>query len=249
MRRRVGPLRVLLAAIGAVTLILGVEAIVLWQQGDEAGSLALATAVATFALAFGAVLTIDQNAALVQAAIDEAKASTDEAKASRETVEEMQRQRELAYKPWLVITKAVTESANPGRAHSWPVFRVINVGSGPAVNVALSAVTMGSDEKAPRRSWASAYVQGIEPGGYWDAGRIYSAPGEADGIPGADRYRCITDDLAAGGLDGELVAVRYEDLFGVHYRSSPDAARARRPEEWRGAPSLADAPDWLRCQA
>jgi len=47
---------------------------------DEPGSLALITAVATFALAFAAILTIDQSATLVQAAVDEAKAP-------RETVE------------------------------------------------------------------------------------------------------------------------------------------------------------------
>lgn len=75
MKARVRPLSALLAAVGVITVVLGVEAIYLWTQKDETGSLALATAVATFALAFAAILTIEQNAALVAAATDEARAS------------------------------------------------------------------------------------------------------------------------------------------------------------------------------
>lgn len=245
---RTRSLRVLLVGVGLVTVVLAFEAIYLWSQGDESGSLAMATAVATLVLAFAAILTIAQNQALVQAAIDEAKASSDEARASRETVEEMQRQRELAFKPWLVVTKGIGESSNPSFAGPL-VFRVTNIGSGPAVNVALSAVTLLHDrEDTARRSWVSDYVQGIAPGDSWEVRRIYSYPGEQDGIPGADRYRCITDDIEWDGRDEETVAVRYEDLFGVHYRSSPNAQRARRPEEWRGTTTAIDGPNWLTCQ-
>jgi hypothetical protein len=236
----VRPLRVLLGLIGAVTVILAIEAIYLWQRGDESGSLAMATAVATFALAFGATLTIDQNRGLLRAA-------SDEAKASRETVEEMQRQRELAYRSWLIISRIAGERFDTYRTKP-PAYRVSNIGSGPAVAVALSAVRKQA-EAAPTWTWISSETQGIDAGGHWDVPAVFVETSQVQYDPHPDRYRCVTDDLIAAEREGEIVAVRYEDLFGVHNRSSPDASRALRPEEWRGAPTLRDAPDWLRCHA
>jgi hypothetical protein len=245
--RRLQPLRLLLGIVGTVTLALAAASVYLWLRGDESGSLALATAVATFALAFGAILSIDQNRALVQAASDEAHASSDEAQASRETLEEMQRQRELAYRPWVVVNRHWVRSEGLG-VSGWWAFEVLNIGAGPAVEVVLSAIRKDPD-RMPVRSWMAAERQGIEPGGSWDVPARFIAPGEEESDePRTDRFRCVIDDLEAAISAGEIVAVRYQDLFGTHYRSSPDDRRALRPEEWKGAASAIDAPDWLRCQ-
>jgi hypothetical protein len=244
MRR---PLQLLLGVVGLLTVALAVEAVYLWAQQDEAGSLALATAVATFALAFAAILTIAQNAALVQAAVDEAKASADEARASRETVDEMQRQRELAYRPWLVVNRQYIPSPH-AEGRSYVGLRVVNIGSGPAVDIVLSGVSKKPKEEFVW-AWMTDTIQGLAPGDHWDVTIRFRAPEVVPpNDPRPDRYRCLTDDLATQVEKGTVVAVRYRDLFGTHYRSSPDSTTTRIPEEWRGASTAADAPNWLRCE-
>lgn len=155
---RLWPLRLLLGIFGLITLVLAAGAAYLLSQRDESGSLAAATAAATFALASVAILTIDQNRAVVRAAIEEANAS-------RETVEEMRRQRELAYQPWLVVERVTPE--HPTDRIAVPAYRVTNIGAGPAINVALSAMRVRAAADLVHL-WVSDETQGIEPGGRWD---------------------------------------------------------------------------------
>lgn len=186
-----------------------------------------------------AILTIDQNRAVVRAAIEEANAS-------RETVEEMRRQRELAYQHWLVVERVAPE--HPTDRIAVPAYRVTNIGAGPAINVALSAMRVRAAAD-PVHLWVSDETQGIEPGGRWDVfAGFTTSQGKAGGTR-ADRYRCVTDDLARLIVEVAIVAVRYQDLLGVHYRTSPDERRAQSPEALARGATAIDAPDWLRCES
>ncbi len=65
---------------------------------------AVATAIATLALAIFAGLTIRQNRNLIAATEKSAKAAEDSAKAAQDTVAEIQRDRELEYQPYIAWT-------------------------------------------------------------------------------------------------------------------------------------------------
>ena len=225
---------VVLGACGVGTAAL---AVILWVSGDYTGSLAALTAMGTFALASVAVLTYGQNRALVRAA-------TDEAAASRDSVEEMRREREWAYRPHLVVRRGYSETRSDrgGLPVRYELFFIRNLGTGPALNVRFGAHTFTGDPPAHR--WLSWENPGIAPGGEEQVARRYG-PNPHDARP--DRYRCLVDQWQVS-KDEEVFAVRYEDWFGTHYRASGGTAVEPQVLEWRGHPSLADAPDWLRCQ-
>lgn len=243
----------LLSGLAIVLVALAAGALVLvgylWQADDHTGSLTAASAMATFVLASVAVLTLRQNDKLVRVAIDEATAtreqavaSKDQATASQQAVAEMQRGREWAYKPALVLAKVTRTSEGKPFFQSRNVV-ISNIGTGPAFNIRLAVHTPAraafGEEEARDHSWLSAEWQGLPAGG--DLERSLSRPFAEEGRE--DRYRGIVDDVPS--QDGEVVfAVRYDDWFGNHYRVIGPAIRPA--EEYRGHPSEAGAPDWAR---
>jgi len=231
-------------ALVVAIFIAGVLAIRQWTLGDEAGSLALVTIAATLTLALAAILALRQNVTLIDAAIEEAKAATQQAKASNETVMEMERQRELAYRPWLVYAgRRVDPGGSTGSITVMPTERLVvkNIGTGPALDVCLAAVRT---TREGARAFQAHTIGGIAAGDEWDVHSLYLESANATG-PRPDRYRCLVDDLAIDEV-GEVVAVRYEDWFGNHYRS-PGSQTDAKPVVWVGDRTLKDAPDWLRC--
>jgi hypothetical protein len=244
-------LRAILLLLGLAVLAAVVAAAYVGYWGDKTGGLALVSVAATLALAFAAVLTLQQNRAIVSAASAQAKAATDEATASRETVEEMRNQRRLAYRPWLVITQEWVRN-DSGSLRSSQYFVVTNIGTGPAVNVKLRAHKFveptpddpyGSGSSA-RRLWLSAESGGIAPGSEWRVHQAWAEVGEIDGKQ-PDRMRCLLDDLLVADPT-YAAAVRYGDWFGSVYRS-PGAHGDPSPVEWPDGAD-GDPPDWLRCQ-
>lgn len=234
-------------AIVLVALAVGALGLVgyLWQANDHTGSLTAASAMATFVLASVAVLTLRQNDKLVRAAIDEATATREQATASavqatasRETVEEMRREREWAYRPLLTVSERNIRGSE--LSHTELVVR--NIGTGPALNVCLAGHQFIGDP--PGHRWLSEYSQGIAPGAELTFGTWLYSDDATTGEPRSDRYRCIVDDLVQVGSE-EIVAVRYDDWFGTHYRSGGPTGQAT--EEYRGHGSVIDAPSWMRC--
>lgn len=239
-----------LALLGLLVLVVVGLAAYLWTDDDRQGSLAALAVVATFALAIAAALAYRQNSRLVEAAIQEATetrneavASSAQAAASRDAVEEMRQQRELAYRPYLVIRRGSQEQHVDMGTRRVPLtplelFFVRNIGSGPALNVRLAAHRF-----ADRHEWFSEQTQGIGPGEEHSFPIQYGYEPRADGSH-PDRYRSIVDEWT--NPSGEVVVVRYEDLFGTYYRAGgPDR---HHPDEWRGNPSTPDAPNWVRSE-
>ncbi len=240
-------------AIVLVALAVGALGLVayLWQANDHTGSLTAASAMATFVLASVAVLTLRQNGKLVRAAIDEATAtreqataSVDQALASRQTVEEMQREREWAYRPAIVLTP---EMRHGDHFIQWRVVVLSNIGTGPAFNVRLAvhrpAKEAHDEQPSIEHRWLSAEWPGLPAGGeveYSIAG--LSGEPKAEG-PRPDRFREIVDDVQS--MDGnDVFAVSYDDWFGTHFRSAGPAIRSI--EECRGHSSTIDVPGWAR---
>lgn len=226
-------LRGVLVALGTAIVVLLLAALTVWGGGDSTASLAMVGVVATLALAFAAVLTLEQSRSLV-------KAATDEATASREIVDEMRRERDWSYKPWLVIRRGYVEGDLPWTGASY--FYVRNIGTGPAVNVKLCAHAFRGEP--PTHQWLWGEAQGIAPNEEEHFLATYRGAEPSGARP--DRYRCIVDDWRVSP-DGEVVAVRYEDWFGRFYRS-PGGPDHPLPDEWRGQQGTAEQPDWLRCQ-
>jgi hypothetical protein len=232
-----------LAAVGAAAYV--------GYWGDKTGGLALVSVAATLALAFAAVLTLQQNRAIVSTASAQAKAATDEATASRETVEEMRNQRRLAYRPWLVITQEWVRNDSGVASPPSHYFVVTNIGTGPAVNIRLNAYRFDDatpdgaygSGSAARRLWVSAETGGVGPGGEWRVYQGWSEDAEID-EKRPDRFRCLVEDFLADGAT-DAAAVRYEDWFGSTYRS-PGGVGHPSPVEWQGH-AEGEAPDWMRC--
>lgn len=235
-------LRTILVVLGL--FIVGALLVAVYQgaAGNDTISLAVVGVMATLALAFAAVLTLEQNRSLVKAAAEEAVASREQAVASQEIVEEMRREREWAYKPMLVITRGYLDPPPTGFEQMrppLPAFIVRNIGTGPALNVALGAHTFSGEHR-----WLSASVPGLAPGAEERVAIVYRRDPQPDGYS-PDRYRCLVDEWPVAKGE-EAVAVRYEDWFGTHYRSA-GGPRLPHPNEWRGQPGTMDQPAWLRC--
>jgi hypothetical protein len=118
-------LRIILGLLAAGFVAMCAIALYEWMVAtDPTGSLAAVGVMATFAVAFAAVLALDQNRSLV-------KAATDEARASADAVSEMQRQREWSFKPSL----AVSPGSRPTESNRFGVqlWRVRNIWHRPGV--------------------------------------------------------------------------------------------------------------------
>lgn len=191
---------------------------------DPTGSLAAVGVAATFLVALAAVLAIDQNRALV-------KASTDEARASSETVVEMQRQRESAFKPAVIIETTIRGNVEH--------FVVRNIGTGPAFNLRLSGHWFGGNPGDHRWMWWSA--MGLAAGEEAVFPALWATKTRQQD---ADKYRCVVERWVASNPEQAKAAVRYDDWFGTHYRAS---SLSEAPDEWRNSTTLVDTPDWLRC--
>jgi len=252
-------LRTILVILGVSIVGLLMLALYQWFGGDKTASLALTGVMATFALAFAAVLTLEQNRSLVKAAADQAtasrdavdqdrallKASSDQAAASWQTVEEMKHERELAYKPLLVVTQGPYDPQGTSRTHlglSIGAFIIRNIGTGPALNVAFCA--QGFDGEPATLKWVSAQFPGMAVGTEERVPKFFGHEPSPGGIR-PDRYRCLVEDWQWGD-DGLVFAVRYEDWFGTHYLS-PGGPQSHKPAEWRGAIGVVDQPNWMRC--
>jgi hypothetical protein len=225
-------LRIILGLLAAGFVAMCAIALYEWMVAtDPTGSLAAVGVMATFAVAFAAVLALDQNRSLV-------KAATDEARASADAVSEMQRQREWSFKPSL----AVSPGWRPTESNRFGVqfWRVRNIGTGPAFNVKLCGHRRPAGEGVRPSEWMAGECMGLAPNGEHEFVQQWQTVPH-DSRP--DRYRCLLGDWWQQE-DDMIVAVRYEDWFGTHYRASP---MLERPDEWRGHPSEAGAPDWLRC--
>jgi hypothetical protein len=176
-----------------VVLALGVAgALILaayqWTQNKSPDTVALIGLAATLGLATAAVLTMEQNRALVAAATKEADATSDTVKLLRDQVE-------IGNRPWLVID--VTRDATPELT-----LVVRNVGTGPAIGIRLAAYRFTT-----QNLFAGNAIAGIAAGASWEVRLILGQPGD-------QRYRCLTD----GVTDELAIAAGYDDWFGVHHR-------------------------------
>lgn len=157
----------------------------------------------------------------------------------------MRRERELAYKPLLVITTGYLDPPPAGveRIGFPPLAFVIrNIGTGPALNIAFCAQAFqGSPQEL---NWISAEYPGISAGAEEKVGMFYRRDPEPD-RPRPDRYRCLIEGWPWLD-DGVVFAVRYEDWFGTHYLS-PGGPQMPSTAEWRGQRGTVDQPGWLRC--
>ena len=217
--------------LAAIALLVVLLAAYLWTDNDRAGSLAALATVSTLALAIAAALAYQQNSRLVAAAIQEATASRDQATASRDAVEEMQREREWAYRPAVVVTE------HQGGLLGIPELAITNVGTGPAFRVKLA---VHGFSKESQQHWRNANEWPAIAAGESVRCQLWIPNQES-----IDRNDCIVAEWPVG--EGKhVLAVRYEDWFGTYYRSG--GPPRHRPDEWRGHPSTADAPDWVRCE-
>lgn len=128
-------IRALLWGLGVGTVGLFGVAAWEWRYGGDSGpNLALSAAVAgaTFALAFVAAITVEQDQALVRAATDEARASAD---AARET----RRQAQLASLPFLEFEMPLLgTSADESIGFEYLAIETHNLGPGPALELRLT---------------------------------------------------------------------------------------------------------------
>ena len=170
--KRARPITWLAVLVAVVMAAFFAGAIIDWITNHESASLGLVTVGATLALALGALLTIRQNDSLIKAAIDEANASAEQAKASAKqaeasnaTLAEMQTQRQLAYRPWLVYAGRRVVS---GERWSSYEYVVKNVGTGPAVNVVLAGVLVqkrgNADDETREHVYLSNSIAGLAAG-------------------------------------------------------------------------------------
>jgi hypothetical protein len=255
--RHTRPTSWIAAALGIVIALASFEAWWLWTHEKAVESVGFITVAATLALALAAVLTIRQNDALIKAAIAEATAATEQARTSSDmakaataqadasslTVAEMQMQRQLANRPWIVVEGRVIDRAG-GDLAAWGGYRfaIKNIGTGPAVNVCLSATqTVANNDGHLEHRWMAARIGGISAGGEWQPWLRFNDPD-------SQRYRCLTDDLGFPDPDDsmELVAIRYEDWFGNYYLSANKGSDLR-PTTYTGEPTAVEAPNWMRC--
>lgn len=113
-----------------------------------------------------------------------------------------------------------------------------NVGQGPALNVRFAAHRYGSPSAVGGEvhEWASQMLRPIGVDGKVPVTATYGVAGEPV------KFRPVVED-AIVGHDTPVAAVRYDDWFGNHYRSS-SRSREIRPADWlKGSPE--PMPAWM----
>jgi hypothetical protein len=152
---------------------------------------------------------------------------------SQQTIVEMRRDREAAYRPWLVMARVRVGEDTTGKYRARIYFVVKNIGTGPAVNIALC-------RRDDIGLLSSHEVQGLRAG---EEVRFETAPEPDFGQGG--RFKCIVDDWEPVE-EVDVMVARYDDWFGTHYRS-PGGPLQLSPNVWReddGTPK----PSWMGCQ-
>ena len=233
----------LLAVVLAVLVVVAViVALYEWYARDGPSSLALASIAASLTLALAAVLALRQNVALISA-------SGKAADASHRMAEEMLRDRELAYRPALIVRFGREFDTLPNATGGYsappvPRFTIKNIGTGPAFNVRFCASRLPT--KSAGYLWISDELQGLAPDDEWKVFGGFSEPPDPEQAHRAQRFRCLIDDLLPNAVE-QVCAVRYDDWFGNHYRS-PGTADQSAPAEWHGGQGIHGQPNWMQCQ-
>ena len=227
-----------LAAVGIVSLI---STALVIRQNKKLVETTEREAKAVEAQAAAATEMAKQNSTLVQATKRQAEAVEEQARAglgqtaagqqqaqaAAELVRETQRNRELAYRPHLVI-----ESRTPKPGASYGTGYVVkNIGSGPALNCRMAHHEF-SGEPPQHDSWNSPLFD-VGVGGAYE---VTNAPGRwydnvLDGLPG----------------DGQTVdACVCEDQFGNRFRFAA-GFEMRQPQpldSWRPGNAYEKWADW-----
>jgi hypothetical protein len=224
-------------AVAAVVVGMAAAAFYEWQvDKNDTLSLAAVGVGATFALATAAILTLEQNRALMSQNERLVVASADEAKASREMVEEARRDRQLAFTPRLTW---VFDGSMSNSQITELGLVVENVGPGVAINVVACAHQIYGDQE---RWWSSDPFE-LRPMGTWPPPphRISLADTQA-----GRRFGCVLEDLIAADRTTLSFAIRYQDLLGTWYRFPGGAAPSQRdPVRW--VPGEDPQPSWASC--
>lgn len=181
--------------------------------------------------------SIQQNRELIEttrqeatAVVEQSRAAHQQAEAAMKLVEETQRDRELAYRPHLVI-----ESHTPKAGTPWDTdYLVRNIGSGPALNCRMAHHEFSGDPQQ-HQIWNSPLFDL----GAGDAAEVTNAPSSR-------WYDHVFAGLAIGG-NLTVDACCCEDLFGNKFRFArgfemPDP----QPKFWHhdGPPPAPKWTDW-----
>ncbi len=179
-----------------------------------------AVAGGTLALALVTAVMAWQTRGVAGATKDAARAAAEEAKASADTVAEIQRDRELNWRPYPFLTTSGRYGTNGTDPDS---FDFVNIGRGPAFNCVYAHYferPVGGGRVVPE--WRSNTKPAVIPA----AG---GAQGSADLQPHPIPTSLFQD--ADGKMADPAIAVFYQDtLSNTAYRLLPPRAK---PDVWR----------------
>jgi len=194
----------------------------------------LAVAGGTIILAFFTWRAAEASRSAAEATGRAAEAARDEADATVQLAQEAREDRELAWRPYLVVDPITTPSDTK------VTYKVQNIGRGPATDVII---------------WAYRYLHGSGTWGRVPVGALAAGASEEGGFP-ADQTGHSPDGMfpSPGTPDhirGLVVAATCTDIVGNRWRfvdgNRPDQVRPQDPNPprwtaWVAEPGVLDNP-------
>jgi len=134
---------------------------------DLTGLATLALALVTTALAYATFRAVSESKKATQAAVKATNAAVDEARATENLVAQSSEQLRRSYLPILLpVNVATTVSSGGGAVESRIQARIENVGTGPALNVAMDIIWRDDEH---RHIAGGEYRRAVVPSGGVDA--------------------------------------------------------------------------------